>query len=64
MISGFEASDNFSKYVRGKVSVMVDNKDPGASVNIIDRSTYDILCQSGKYSLFESKTRIIAYGSD
>ena len=57
--------------LKGRVNILIDNKvpvqflpDTGASVNIIDRSTYDILCQSGSYPLFETNTRIFAYGSD
>ena len=60
-----------SNCVEGKISVLIDNKvnvkflpDTGASVNIIDRSTYDMLCQSGRYPLFKSKSKIFAYGSD
>ena len=67
----FAASENFCKSTKGKINVIIDNKvsvsllpDTGASVNIIDRSTYEVLCQSGVYPLFESKTRIFAYGSD
>ena len=53
-----------------KVQVMVDNvplqmlPDTGASVSIIDRSSYDQLCQAGAYPLFETDARIFAYGSD
>ena len=67
----FAASENFCKSTKGKINVIIDNKvsvsflpDTGASVNIIDRSTYEVLCQSGVYPLFESRTRIFAYGSD
>lgn len=55
----------------GRISVLLDSKvkveflpDTGASVNIIDKSTYNILCQSGRYPLFNTKSRIYAYGSD
>ena len=66
----FAASD-LSKFKKGRISVLIDNKvpvnflpDTGASVNIIDRSTYDILMQSNKYPLFETKTRVFAYGAE
>ena len=36
--------------------------DTGASVNIIDRSTYEILMQSNTYPLIDTKTRVFAYG--
>ena len=65
------AASNLSKFDVGRLDILIDNKvsvkflpDTGASVNIIDRSTYDILCQSGSYPLFETKTRIFAYGAD
>ena len=38
--------------------------DTGASVTIIDRSSYDKLCQTGAYPLFKTDVRIFAYGSD
>ena len=38
--------------------------DTGASVTIIDRSSYDKLCQTGAYPLFKTDARIFAYGSD
>ena len=38
--------------------------DTGASVTIIDRSSYDKLCQIGAYPLFKTDARIFAYGSD
>ena len=67
----FAASMESSKFGKGGVKVLIDNKvhvrflpDTGASVNIIDRSTYDILCQSGSYPLFETKTRVFAYGAE
>ena len=57
--------------IEGKLSILVDNRvkvyflpDTGASVNIIDKSTYDVLCQAGRYPLFSTKSRIYAYGSD
>ena len=66
VFAAFDASK-----LKGRVNILIDNKvpvqflpDTGASVNIIDRSTYDILCQSGSYPLFETNTRIFAYGSD
>ena len=55
---------------KDKVQVLVDNvplqmlPDTGASVTIIDRSSYDKLCQAGAYPLFETDARIFAYGSD
>ena len=53
-----------------KVLVLVDRvplqmlPDTGASVTIIDRSSYDKLCQTGAYPLFKTDVRIFAYGSD
>ena len=65
------AATNLSKFDKGRLNILIDNKvsvkflpDTGASVNIIDRSTYDVLCQSGSYPLFETETRIFAYGAD
>ena len=47
--------------------MLIDNKvpvkflpDTRASVNIIDRLTYEILKQSNTYPLFETKTRVFA----
>ena len=66
----FAASD-LSKFKKGRISVLIDNKvpvkflpDTGASVDIIDRSTYEILMQSNTYPLFETKTRVFAYGAE
>ena len=57
----FAASD-LSKFKMGRISVLIDNKvpvkflpDTGASVNIIDRSTYEILMQSNTYPLLRPK---------
>ena len=62
---------NVAGNIQGKISVMIDNvvpvrflPDTGASVNMIDRSTYDILCQAGRYPLFRTNSKIYAYGSD
>ena len=67
----FAAAENSKFCEKGRIRVLIDNKvpvkflpDTGASVDIIDRSTYDILCQSNVYPLFESGTRIFAYGSE
>ena len=55
---------------KDKVLVLVDRvplqmlPDTGASVTIIDRSSYDKLCQTGAYPLFKTDARIFAYGSD
>ena len=55
---------------KDKVLVLVDRvplqmlPDTGASVTIIDRSSYDKLCQIGAYPLFKTDARIFAYGSD
>ena len=38
--------------------------DTGASVTIIDRSSYDKLCQTGAYPLFKTDARIFVYESD
>ena len=65
------ATSNPCKSVRDRVCVLIDNRvpikflpDTGASVNIIDRSSYEVLCQSGVYPLFKARARIFAYGSD
>ena len=55
---------------KDKVLVLVDRvplqmlRHTGASVTIIDRSSYDKLCQTGAYPLFKTDARIFAYGSD
>ena len=55
---------------KDKVDVLVDRvpvkflPDTGASVTIIDRSTYDVMCQSGTYPVFRTDAKIYAYGSD
>ena len=52
---------------KDKVLVLVDRvplqmlPDTGASVTIIDRSSYDKLCQIGAYPLFKTDARIFAY---
>ena len=38
--------------------------DTGASVTIIDQSTYDMMCQSGTYPVFRTDTKIYVCGSD
>ena len=53
------------------VPTMIDNivpvrflPDTRAFVNMIDRFTYDILCQAGRYPVFGTQSKMYAYGSD
>ena len=55
---------------KDKVDILVDCvpvkflPDTGSSVTVIDRSTYDMMCQSGTYPVFRTDAKIYAYGSD